>query len=106
MPQKQNKNLSPVFSPYKASKSISDLIFASNGEKWILKRVRNFQIWVKSFKKKIQNFSKDFNVKSREKTKLKKKQKIQFFSKKKMIFLFFFQFVFFHGNRQIGPKIS
>ena len=49
----------------------------------MLKRVRNFQIWVKSFKKKIQNFGKDFIVKSQEKTKLKKNKKYNFFRKKK-----------------------
>ena len=37
----------------------------------------------KKFQKKIQNFGKDFSVKSREKIKLKRKQKIKFFSKKK-----------------------
>ena len=31
--QKNQKNLSCVFSPYKAQKSISDLIIVSNGEK-------------------------------------------------------------------------
>jgi hypothetical protein len=64
----------------------------------------------KKFQKQIQNFGKDFSVKSREKTKLKKKQKIQFFSKKKMIFLFFFQFVFLHGKQtnwtQNWPKVA
>ena len=79
MPQKKKKILSRGFNPYKAPKSISDLIMFSNGEKWILKRIRNFQIWVKSFKKKIQNFGKDFSVKSREK-KIKKNQ--IFFEKK------------------------
>ena len=95
---KKNFFLSRGFSPYKAPKSISDLIIVSNGEKWILKRVRNFQIWVKSFKKKIQNFGKDFSVKSLEKIKLKKNKKSNFF-RKKMIFLFFFQFVFFHEKQ-------
>ena len=33
MPQKTKKNLSRVFSPYKAPKSISDLIIVLNGEK-------------------------------------------------------------------------
>ena len=64
----------------------------------------------KKFQKKIQNFGKDFSVKSREKTKLKKKQKIQFFSKKKKKFVFFFQFVFFHGKQtnwtQNWPKVA
>ena len=80
MPQKTI--LSRVFSPYKAQKSISDLIIVSNGEKWILKRVRNFQIWVKSSKKKHNlNFGYDFREQKSEK-KIKKAQKIKFFSKK------------------------
>ena len=81
MPQKPKQILSRVFSPCKAPKSISDPIIVSNGEKWILKG-SEFSNLGKKFQKKIQNFGKDFSVKSREKTKLKKKQKIQFFSKK------------------------
>jgi len=50
---KTKQILSRVFSPYKVPKSISDLIIVLKGEKWILKRVRNFQMWVKSFKKKF-----------------------------------------------------
>ena len=54
------------------------------------------------FQKKIQNFGKDFSVKSREKTKLKKNKKFNF--------VFFFQFVFFHGKQtnwtQNWPKVA
>jgi hypothetical protein len=53
----------------------------------------------KKFQKKIQNFGKDFSVKSREKTKLKKNKKSNFFQKKKIICVFCFQFVFFHGKQ-------
>ena len=69
-----------------------------------MKKVRNFQIWVKSFKKKKKKFGKDFSVKSREKKKLKK-TKNPIFPEKKMIFLFFFfNSYFFMENRQIDPK--
>ena len=86
MPQKPKKILSRVFSACKAPKSISDLIIVSNGEKWILKRVPNLG---KKFQKKIQNFGKDFSVKSREKTKLKKNKKSNFFRKKNNFWIFF-----------------
>ena len=83
---KNKKSLSRVFSSYKAHKLILDLIIVSNGEKWILKRVCNFRIWVKSSKKKIQNFGKDFSVKK----KIEKKPKNQIFFEKKWFFDFFF----------------
>jgi hypothetical protein len=60
----------------------------------------------KKFQKKILNSGKDFSVKSREKTKLKKNKKFNFFQKK-MIFLFFFQFVFFRGKKdKLVPKLA
>ena len=43
----------------------------------------------KKFLKKILNFGKDFSVKSREKTKLKKNKKSNFFRKKNDFFIFF-----------------
>jgi hypothetical protein len=60
----------------------------------------------KKFQKKIQNFGKDFNVKSQQKTKLKKKQKIQFFSKENLFFYFFSNSYFVMENRQIESKTS
>jgi hypothetical protein len=64
----------------------------------------------KKFQKQIQNFSKDFSVKSREKTKLKKNKKSNFFREKKWFFYFFSKFVFFHGKQtnwsQNWPKVA
>ena len=40
-------------------------------------------------KKTIQNFGKDFSAKSREKAKLKKNKKFNFFRKKNDFFIFF-----------------
>ena len=61
------------------------------------------------FQKKIQNFGKDFSVKSREKIKLKKTKNPIFFEKKNDFFIFF-QFVFFHGKQtnwsQNWPKVA
>ena len=63
----------------------------------------------KKFQKKIQNFGKDFSVKSREKTTLKTTKNPIFFEKK-IIFVFFFKFVFFHGKQtnwtQNWPKVA
>ena len=58
----------------------------------------------KKFQKKIQNFGKDFSVKSREKIKLKKNKKSNFFRKKNDFFIVFP--IRIMENRQIGPKIG
>jgi hypothetical protein len=59
----------------------------------------------KKFRKKIQNFGKDFNVKKREKTKFQKKTKNPIFFGKKNDFLLFFPIHFlFMENKQIRPK--
>ena len=60
----------------------------------------------KKLQKKIQNFGKDFSVKSREKTKLKKNKKSNFLRKKNDFFIFFSNSYFFMENKQIGPKIG
>jgi len=54
--------------------------------------------------KKIHNRGKDFIVKSREKTKLKKTKNPIFPAKKNDFFIFFFNSYFFMENRQIDPK--
>ena len=60
----------------------------------------------KKFQKKILNFGKDLSVKSREKTKLKKNKKYNFF-RKEMIFLFFFPIrIFSWKTNKLDPKLA
>ena len=103
---KNKKILSRVFSPYKAPESILYLIIVLNGEKWILKRVRNFQIWVKSFKKKFKILVRILFVKSREKTKLKKNKKSNFFRKKNNFCIFFPIRIFSWKTDKLVPKLA
>ena len=54
--------------------------------------------------KKFQNFGKDFSVKSREKTKLKKNKKSNFFRKKNNFWIFFPIRVFSWKTDKLDPK--
>ena len=58
----------------------------------------------KKFQKKIKNFGKDFSVKSREKTKLKKNKKSNFFRKKNDFFIFFPIRIFSWKTDKFNPK--
>ena len=60
----------------------------------------------KKFQKKIQNFGKDFSVKSREKTKLKKNKKSNFFRKKNDFFIFFPIRIFSWKTDKLDPKLA
>jgi hypothetical protein len=60
----------------------------------------------KKFQKKIQNFGKDFSVKSREKTKLKKNKKSNFFRKKKKFCIFFPIRIFSWKTDKLDPKLA
>ena len=76
------------------------LIIASNSKKWILKRVCNFQMWVKRSKKQIQIFGKDFSVKN------SKKSFFFFFEKKKCFFDFFLIHIFSWKTDKLNPKLD
>ena len=56
--------------------------------------------------KKIQNFNKDFNVKSRKKTKLKKNKKSNFFRKKNNFCIFFLIRIFSWKTDKLDPKLA
>ena len=58
----------------------------------------------KKFQKKIQNFGEDFSVKSREKTKLKKNKKSNFFRKKNDFFIFFPIRIFSWKTDKLDPQ--
>ena len=58
------------------------------------------------FQKKIQNFGKDFSVKSREKIKLKKNKKSNFFRKKNDFFIVFPIRIFSWETDKLVPKLA
>ena len=60
----------------------------------------------KKFQKKIQNFGKDFSVKSREKIKLKKNKKSNFFRKKNDFFIVFPIRIFSWETDKLVPKLA
>ena len=60
----------------------------------------------KKFQKKIQNFGKDFSVKSREKTKLKKTKNPIFFEKKIIFIVFFPIRIFSWKTDKLDPKLA
>ena len=76
-----------------------DPIDVSNSKKWILKRVRIFQMWEK-WPKKFHIFGKDFSVKNAEK-KISEKNNFSIFFEKKYFFDFFLILFFLMENRQI-----
>ena len=59
--------------------------------------------WVQ---KQIQNFGKDFSVKSREKIKLKKNKKSNFFRKKNDFFIVFPIRIFSWETDKLVPKLA